>query len=139
MRYLVRHDKFQILNITVRLVSKPVQILNLGVCLIINITAIRTEKYVYVSYLGSEFISYEKSIFDFNCANHVFGHHLLLLLLLKGLLWRLLLESLATCPLALLPLGLKYIQIVLINLFALIYGQLFFHTTFLKVVLVSYR
>jgi len=39
--HLVSDNKFQILNITVRLVSKPVQILNLGVCLIINIKVIK--------------------------------------------------------------------------------------------------
>jgi len=50
--------------------------------------------------LCCELITNEQSVFDFNCANHVFRHHLGLLLL-EGL-GRRLLESLATCPLALL-------------------------------------
>ena len=58
------------------------------------------------SYLCCELITNEQSVFDFNCANHVFRHHLGLLLL-EGL-GRRLLESLATCPLALLLLVLKH-------------------------------
>jgi hypothetical protein len=93
MRDFVGHYEFQILNTQ----NRSVCIQNLN-----HLIKVRTE----FSYLGCKLVSNKESVLDFNCANHVLRHHLLLLL--EGLGRWLLLKGLATCPLALLPLGLAH-------------------------------